>query len=116
MKEIYVSTDVETDGPIPSPPYIFDPTLSWSGRTIGWPIGSGFYTHTQRELVFGVAMAGSIEVGWHLERRADAMAVGGGVLTRHNQTIEVLDVSGEQVFRLKLKADALEKLVASPPF
>jgi hypothetical protein len=107
---------LRTTGTLPRYPYVFDPYLQADGLDTAWAEGSPYWTEENDEVVFRVAVAGRIEVGWHLERRSENMAIGGGVLSDHVVPIDVLDQPGEQVFVVELDGEALSALVAAPPF
>jgi hypothetical protein len=111
-----VRLDLVTDGEIPAPPYVFDPVLEREGITVSHAVGPDSYREDVRSLLFEVGSAGPLRVTWHLERRGDSWAVGGGTLRGHELDIEVLDVPGEQLFELRLDVEALTRLKRHPPF
>ena len=75
-------------------------------------------TPENRELAFRVSTPGLLEVRWHLERRIEGASFGGAigshVLQPHWREIEVLDIPGEQLFRIPLDAGALTDLAREP--
>jgi hypothetical protein len=107
---------LRTTGTLPRFPYVFDPSLRLDELDVAWPEGSPYWTEENDEVVFRVATAGRLRVTWHLERRAEGMAVGGRVLGDHELALDVLDQPGEQVFVVELDGEALSALVAAPPF
>jgi len=113
---IRVRLVLSTTGELPKPPYVFDPDPRLGGEETGSFEGSRYFTDGNREVVFLAARPGRTEVRWHLERRADNMAIGGNVLSEHAVWIDVLDVPGEQVFELDLDGEALKQLTRKPPF
>jgi hypothetical protein len=108
--------ELVTDGPLPEYPYVLDADLRQDGRQVGAPEGPRHFTAHNRSALFLVAAPGKLRVHWHFERHGDAWAVGGLVLEAHTVEIELLDLPGEQVFRVPLDGEALRQLVSHPPF
>lgn len=113
---LVVVLELDTAGEIPAYPYIFDPDPRRGDVRVGIPDGSPYFTAEHRSVRFLLSVPGKIRIGWHLERRGDNWAVGGNVLEAYDVELDILDVAGEQVFRLPLPADVLTELTRNPPF
>jgi len=113
---LQVRLELETNGPLPGLPYLFEPRLEADDHEVGTPVGPRSFTDENRAVFFNVAVPGELEVAWHLEKRGERWVVGGEVLLRHRVRIEVLDVPGIQTFTLSLEAEALSRLTEEPPF
>lgn len=106
---------LETDGPLPELPYLFRPTLYTDDLAVGRSVGSAYFTKQNREILLELPKSGAYRVTWRLKRRVDRGSVEVEVLWGQDQEIEVLELGGEQVIKLKLDGSALEELVRSPP-
>jgi hypothetical protein len=113
---LHVKLALETTGPLPKPPYIFDAELAQDGVRVGTCEGSRTFTDENRVLVYDLAAPGRVRVRWHLEWRRDNGAMGGNVLQDHETEIEVRDVPEEQTFMIELDGKALAQMIANPPF
>lgn len=113
---LVVVLELDTTGELPSYPYLFDPVLKQGDATVGLADGSPYFTAEKRSSRFLLSAAGRVRVGWHLERRGEGWAVGGGVLNAQEIEIDVLEIPGEQRFRVPLDPAAITALAKSPPF
>lgn len=114
-KGVRVRLILKTDGKLPKHPYIFDPYPEVDGKAIGKAIGSRYFTEQKRESTF-ILPIGEVVIGWHMERRIENGAIGGGVLRNHSVKIQVMPSAQNQVFTLDLDGKALDRLVKQPPW